>query len=535
MKLLNDILSLFFINESNYKLISEHEDDRKYEIAYELEEYNIPSIQELKVLFNKFKIETKHTKDNINLQFNVINKNNPINSREKNWIINSDDTVEISDKELLNLIEYLNRYSSSINDDFYKFEIKIFITRPPKGSQNIRRIYSFDIFKEDLLSNKLNYFITEILQENSSVGLDSKSGKHIFIIDEEYKEFYTHDIFFIHNPEEEIKINEEVDITEEDIYEQLKFYNNNFIFKDNNLKISPYSFKLIQESEYEEINKLFNNLIQYISLIYLSDQSNINENILSCNIKGYTLLQIECKYPEDDLIETSLFEIFKWIYNGDKREVQLEIAKNIISLEFKKNILNINQSVLESIKSNYIIYSIDNVERYIDIKSNIIKSVSETGSTFSKSINELTSKLKNVLGLNITFFISIIIFNLIENNTENFFSFDIAVVSIFIVTGSFMFLLLNINTTVIDLYKYHNNIINIKDSYNSLITDNDIKTTIKSFYTENTFMQLQSEILYHSKIGVCSLLFILFGISILTPDIRNYFIKRQLDKVRIMV
>lgn len=530
MKLINDIISLLLPNENSpFMLNYEQEDNNKYELSYLFNDYQIPNFYDIHLLFIELKNKTEETKDTIHIHFNLINKENPINTREKFWIINSNERPEYIEQHISEFIKFIEQLSNLREKANYEFEIKFMITKPPQSHNNIRRIYSFDVFKKNLLNYSLEDFVINFPKNNFIFNEESGNNYIVFLIDETYKEFYTHNIFFIHDANNINRILSLIDNNNFSTCETLDFYNNNFFFRNNGISIVPYFYKLVEKSEFDEINSLFDNIVQYISLIFLSENVLLlDKNTLSSSIKGYTLLQIEKNLPIDDLSNTSLFEIFEWIYCGDKKEVRFEIATNIISLEYRDNINNINETVLNSIESNYIIYSIDNVERYIDIKSNIISSISDLGSTYSDSINNLISKLKSTLGLNITFFLSIIIFNLIENTDSDFFNLDIAIVSILIILGSFIFLLISIKTSMIDLYKYHNNVINIKNSYNNLIAENDIQRTIENFYTEETFKQAQKEISYYSKLGIYSLVFILLGVSILTPYIRNYFLNINL-------
>lgn len=514
MEFIYKIIKMFVPEDALVNPILNKENHSYFEVEYLLDSFKIPEGSEALKNFLLLRDVLKSTEDSLHIDFNTKRKKGQ--NRDYNLLMkfsDNDTTVENIVIELINKLENFKKIPEC------KFTFTFKITKLDITNKGCMRIYSLELFSDYLEELTLSNFIVD-------VGQYLEDTAHIiFFIDKTYEEFYTHNIFFIHDFINKDRIYTKID---KDISKYVKFYNKNCFFKNDLLNVTPQTYNLIRKSPIESINHLFNKLVDYLSLIYLSEDSSLREeNTILCSVKGYTVIKIEKDFSKDKLVNTSLYEIFDWVYSQDKIEVCFSIATNIISLEYRENIDNINENVLESIKSNYIIYSIDNVERYIDIKSNIISSMSELGTTYSNSINNLIGKLKNTLGINITFFITIIIFNLIENKRNNLFTFDILIISILIIIGSFLYMLISTETAMIDLYKFHNNVLNIKESYNSLLAEEDINRTICKFYKRDIFDQAKDEILYYCSLGIGLLGFIVLGIIILSPEIREFILGQR--------
>ena len=65
-------------------------------------------------------------------------------------------------------------------------------------------------------------------------------------------------------------------------------------------------------------------------------------------------------------------EVYNWVFaDGESSIDRASIARNIINVRCKdsKALLNMDSSVLMSIKSNYMIYQKDTVQKYLELKT----------------------------------------------------------------------------------------------------------------------------------------------------------------------
>ena len=89
------------------------------------------------------------------------------------------------------------------------------------------------------------------------------------------------------------------------------------------------------------------------------------------------------------------------------------MARNIISIDFRNSLNNIDDKTLASIKSNYNIYLKENVDRYIELKNQITNNILDLSMKSRDIIAEFSSNFKNAFMANLSFIFSMFILNLI--------------------------------------------------------------------------------------------------------------------------
>ena len=227
------------------------------------------------------------------------------------------------------------------------------------------------------------------------------------------------------------------------------FYNGNEknkIFERNELcninsnkkiDLLPYDFYLLQRTDQNlEIEKIFDKLTLLLSVIAISNYSSFKKNKLDYSINGYNNIKSEINFehisfPVSDI--KKIYDIFDWIYKEEKNILErIEVSRNILSLYcIDNNILEINNSILNSIKSNYSIYLKRNVDRYMKVIKDGQSLLNELENNFYMLQNTFNNKFKKSISTLFTFLISTVLFNtLATGKIQNIFTKDITILSI---------------------------------------------------------------------------------------------------------
>ncbi|MBO6307886.1 MAG: hypothetical protein J6N70_03405 [Oribacterium sp.] len=175
--------------------------------------------------------------------------------------------------------------------------------------------------------------------------------------------------------------------------------------------VVPQDFSVKQSTvECKEISKLFDRLCSILSFIYLANTANI--------MGDCAVLQFDPKHPGeaynlDELGNNqSVRRVYEWVYKDSNCVDKAGIARGIINLycKAKEDILNIDEQVLNSIKSDYVIYQKNHAETYIEMKNKISDFILDTGEQIQELAGNLTDGLKNnflaIIGFALTVILS---------------------------------------------------------------------------------------------------------------------------------
>lgn len=270
---------------------------------------------------------------------------------------NSDDLLSVSNKQKMPA-DFSTFIDGMDPDDTLEVGIKI----DKSVDSNKFSIYDFDSFSKDLLNKKL----TEVLRWFS----DLLSNRQYLLF-----EIYDYDISFstgtigfvskgnaVFTPK--VNRSQRLSTCKETAY----FYNMNVF------EVIPDDFK-IEGIEHSEncLKPLFGKLATVLSLVYVGSASSILDTTLNIQINGQRTSNYAFKL--DDIQENDLWlSIYSWIYTDGNPTDKSLIAHNVISLHCKYvALLDVNDQVFDSIKSNYKLYLRDNIVQYLDLKRDISK------------------------------------------------------------------------------------------------------------------------------------------------------------------
>ena len=249
------------------------------------------------------------------------------------------------------------------------------------------------------------------------------------------------------------------------------FYNGNEknkIFERNELcninsnkkiDLLPYDFYLLQRTD-QNLDKL----TLLLSVIAISNYSSFKKNKLDYSINGYNNIKSEINFehisfPVSDI--KKIYDIFDWIYKEEKNILErIEVSRNILSLYcIDNNILEINNSILNSIKSNYSIYLKRNVDRYMKVIKGGQDLLNELESSLYMLQDTFNNKFKKNISTLFTFLISTVLFNtLATGKIQNIFTKEITILTLA------LFIILII-VSVYEIFELVNNTDKIENNY----------------------------------------------------------------------
>ncbi len=273
--------------------------------------------------------------------------------------------------------------------------------------------------------------------------------------------------------------------------------NNNLVRKDiinNSQKICNF----YNQSEYSIIPDDFNiviarnidsQVIEYynkikiiLALIYISDFSNLKNELVELTIKGYRscIYSISLKDYIYKEMQKTLYDIYNWIYFGGNIYDKAQLARNIITLHCKySSILELDAKTLVSINTNYGLYLKENVNNYLNVKKEFMLFVQGNIQELNKAVNSFSSDLKKNFFAFFSFLATLIISSsFAQLKFQGIFTFEVTQITSFILVGSIIYWLISLCGII---YKYQNvkgDINSIKSNYTDILEESDLDAII---------------------------------------------------------
>lgn len=267
-------------------------------------------------------------------------------------------------------------------------------------------------------------------------------------------------------------------INKKEILEQHMLFVNNMGISIGD--ITPEDFYVKKSSGFEHEINYFNQLCLKFSYMYIANMIKEDAGAIICTVIGYKPLQIILPKEEivvEEEVLKKIFEIYSWIYSGGSVSDKGGIARNIMSLYVNQdNYMAINEDLYSYIQSCNELYLKENVQRYVELKTNVIVIINDLNNKFIEMSEGFKGKIaKNLLAL-VSFYFSTIILNTIATGSiENIITSDMAILSYAFLMASFFYLLLSLwdfficRSRYIKLYKRQ------KKLYEGLLIKGDIE------------------------------------------------------------
>lgn len=396
------------------------------------------------------------------------------------------------------LVEINDQLKIRENNSVFYIQIKI-IKNPQ--DQEYYNVYSFEAFKLFLQGLHLKDLLGSFK--------DVLEGKQvvIFRLLNSSEEFNSATIFFCPGAE---GVKMPCVLTRDRIVE--KGNEVRYFWKTTEYPFVPEDFYLLKRSTDEFFNNLFDRLTLVFSLIYVVDISDVEENnAITIHCKGYRTINNNIYFEHLDVSKLDLwFSIYQWVYTEGNLVDKVGLARNIISLyASRNNLLEIEETVYEAIKSNYKIYLKQNLQQYVEIKNHISQVYFDLSQRSNLVVDNLVELFnKNVQWL-LTFYLSVLIFNTLSTGKiENIFTRDIAVLSYAFLVISFIVLIVYIVQIKSQKERFIQQYDQIQSYYKDLLDENDLTNIFGNDAIEKNMAYINEKTLQYSLawfVVVCAL------------------------------
>lgn len=368
--------------------------------------------------------------------------------------------------------EFLQRLKESIEDpedDRYKIEFKI---------DKIQENGNISIYDYKLFSEYINELSLEAILENFNSLISEKD--YLYFRNKEESGGNSNSIYFLLEDDCSNRIiNRKGNIERRN---QLSSYLNASEFE-----FSADDFILINQTQNELINRVFYKLSIIYSLIGISDISSIKDNKVKYIINGYKRIDCQFDYKCDFINSLSEYvKIYNWIYNeGNSVNSCVDkvgIARNVITASTNLNKLyEPSQGLFNSICSAHSVYLKENVKEYLEAKGKVNDFIFEFTQKINDVSNEIGKSLKsNLLGVG-TFYITVVIMNILsDNRLENILTKDITVLSLAIWVLSIIYLVYSIIEVIFEVKRLEEQYFRVKNSYDGILNNEDINNIFKN-------------------------------------------------------
>jgi len=226
-----------------------------------------------------------------------------------------------------------------------------------------------------------------------------------------------------------------------------------FVFDYSILKKDSYEYKLLG---YKSLNKVVNS----------SSISNTNVDIDS---------------------RKSYIDIYQWLYLGGNNIDKINIARNIISLNINQDSFALENSVKDSILSNYKIFEKENVKQYIEVRNKLSEILIELQGKINDIMDSFVGDFKKTLITFVSFIISVIVIRVVSKG-DFIGGFTNSIIGL-----SFVLLLIDFGIFLYSKWElkekhnlYQKHYFQLKKRYESLLSDVELDNIFEECDPEKT-------------------------------------------------
>ena len=287
---------------------------------------------------------------------------------------------------------------------------------------------------------------------------------------------------------------------------QLKHCNDATVFLDKmKYPLVPQDFSVVDSikgCELVEIKNLFDKLRNILSYIYLANSSYI--------VNEKAVLQFDPsagaeEFPLGSLADNNIVsQIYDWVFKDESCVDKASIARKIINIycKGKGSVLNIDNRIFNSIKSDYLIYQKNHAEQYIDMKNKISDFIVDSVKQLQNITHDMAAAFKNNFVAILVFLMTVLLTDTIDFSRffeKNISPNVIAVCIVFIVASS-LYLIATIimgdlqwkwlRQSYFDLKKNYKEVLDAKDIEDAFNGNRPLKTVKKQYQTFSTKIRI---------------------------------------------
>lgn len=375
-KLCEDIAKLF---SSQFNKLSEKENCEEYEIVYETTSLNN--------LPNRIDLSELNTRDSIQIIYSVTDDDSVTYlSTSNNW------------DEFIKDISTLTTTSG---------QLRILISK--QQYNNVLSVYNYALFAKYFAGLSLSQFLS-VINNNFNERL-------VFEIqDDKFASWKTKTIAFI--PKGGTVVVDGVgDINRLKRIEEAR----GLCFCEmDKYNLLPEDFYCPENHVADLLYEHFQKICILLTCFFVFDYSILKKDSYEYKLFGYKSLSkvVNSISVSNINIDTnsrkSYFDIYQWLYLGGNNIDKINIARNIISLNINQDTFALDNSVKDSILSNYRIYEKENVKQYIEVRNKLSEMLIDLQGKINNIMDSFVSDFKKTLITLVSFFISVIVIRVIS-------------------------------------------------------------------------------------------------------------------------
>ncbi len=437
--------------------------------------------------------------------------------------LNNRDTLHLS---ILKDNEVIDNFTNRNNGNFTNYidtlnneltigdNIEIIITIEKNKKGNTISVYNLDWFVKYLNSLSFLTFlnILERYLDNESLNLENQEP------DLDGDNFYTRTITLtnshsngkIEKAFRENRTHNAITLCHWDIGEKL---------------LLPDDFHPINtERGNEDLTTIFQKVCLLYTTMFIFDYFNVKENNFMYKLNGYKtfgqqISTIKIENINIDIKSLDLFyKIYQWIYSGGNTNDKISIARNIISLNYNPETLEIQNTAFDAILSNYKIYERQNVKQYIEIRNKLSEILIDLQGKIDKIVDGFSGDYKKNIVTLLSFFISVIVIRVVsKGDFIGGFTTEIIILS-------YSFLVISIGLLIYSRWEFSKRVEmfdkhyeQLKERYKELLSEDELKKIFNECNPKNRKTQsfVYQQRRFYTILWVCSVLSLAIALIII--------------------
>lgn len=252
-------------------------------------------------------------------------------------------------------------------------------------------------------------------------------------------------------------------------------HKNCYVFGDWKCLPIPEDFHFVVESDDNPFLDKFKRLETMLSLVYITDNVQLQEESISCQLYGKRMNTMNIKYTSISY-NPILYDIYYWMYTDGNIVDKVSLARNLLSLHCKNIALNnLDEQTFMSLKANFAIYQKENVDKYIELKNKmtefLMQTLAESRDIVVGIVGDIGKNIIAFFSFGLTAFFSGIIS---ERGLGNVFTKEVTAFSYLICVGSLVYVII---TNCITNYKVKR----LSDTYQTIKESNDFLEGTKEY------------------------------------------------------
>lgn len=249
-----------------------------------------------------------------------------------------------------------------------------------------------------------------------------------------------------------------------------------YFYNMNQFEVIPEDFVIEGIEQNDNCFKpLFEKLATILSLIYVASSASISEADLNIQINGQRATTYSFKLSSIHK-NSKWLSIYYWIYTDGNPTDKALIAHNVISLHCKYvDLLDIDEKVFDSIKSNYNLYLRNNVVHYLDLKKDISRFIQDVVTQVGDYAVSILNKFKTNLIAIFGFLFTVVLTRVgTAQKWDNIFSRDTIYIIEIVIIGSFVYLVISFFEACYKLKKTKQAYKALKSNYKDILSEAEI-------------------------------------------------------------